>query len=921
MSSLKDQISSIQNNPLPNDKILLHLNKSLANVNTNKNCLIQYSLKEPERVYRGDTITLYKAFLNVRGQDSMTINIREDITQTLKLCYYIPDDTRTNIMFDKTLSQNVVGAERAKQYNPAPSCNFSCQYDLEGPNSYHSFDYTHPFNTKYHSPQGAPRIMGCIMDYGGSGIAGTAPDVTNDKITTAFFDSNTAKIAIKAGNYSVDAIAEIITEQLNGQRLVEDKTGNIFFNSSVDDNQFKFNSTFERFGLTGLVKVLFQENIITLNPWGKSDLYKQSNDYIGDIDLNDVTKYENRSFFDLSTFNRIKERAETFYNDPTNQNLYTVDNGPGNPKGLNVFELTRPRSITKNFVETESLPQFENYLSFGNEGDSDYSTCMAGSRSEDTTYDTILYPTSILGSTFGIDIFKEIWNNGRVNEGYVINPMVETTNFGNVTDPDTKTGIKQVLGCINMTTIFNLVKGGDGLTSTQCTQKEEFDPIFQSLKVNEDYRTIGTKSFMLSFNSGKVNRFSFSNFHEPQRIPTYSQANDSDLPVSTTQSSGSPSTKIFIEDPNYTENNLWYFAERKIKKENREDIGQGADYNKLKYNIESSSGVQIMSFDYDAVQATDKYKDIVSRKEAIQNDNTKVQEARTYDFLLNFMPHDWWFSTEAEAKTSWSKNLWNQLGFSYNQLGNISGNLEEYHTHHSLQELTITENFDNIKKSKCAGIITHNDASLSLATSLSGLGDEIIPNSNSQSGGFQTFDTVGTLTGSEDTDNNQIKTSYTSTDDKQSSTFIFPPSVQTNFQSINVQANTKFLEAQEFPDLAGGDNYFVIESDIIKRGNARDPKSSKKNIVGFVSKENSVADTLFSTEGLQLNIKQDEILDSFDVRVTNPDGTDVSDSILKNSSGFIFLIERNGQNLGDYEQTSIDLTTNFFKKSLDKNNK
>jgi len=221
--------------------------------------------------------------------------------------------------------------------------------------------------------------------------------------------------------------------------------------------------------------------------------------------------------------------------------------------------------------------------------------------------------------------------------------------------------------------------------------------------------------------------------------------------------------------------------------------------------------------------------------------------------------------------------------------------------------------FDNIKKNKCAGIITHNDASLSLATSLSGLGDEIIPNSNSQSGGFQTFDTVGTLTGAEDTDNNQIKTSYTSTDDKQSSTFIFPPSVQTNFQSINVQANTKFLEAQEFPDLAGGDNYFVIESDIIKRGNARDPKSSKKNIVGFVSKENSVADTLFSTEGLQLNIKQDEILDSFDVRVTNPDGTDVSDSILKNSSGFIFLIERNGQNLGDYEQTSIDLTTEFLQ--------
>ena len=39
-------------------------------------------------------------------------------------------------------------------------------------------------------------------------------------------------------------------------------------------------------------------------------------------------------------------------------------------------------------------------------------------------------------------------------------------------------------------------------------------------------------------------------------------------------------------------------------------------------------------------------------------------------------------------------------------------------------------------------------------------------------------------------------------------------------------------------------------------------------------------------------IKQPMLLDRFHIKVVNPDGTDVSDDILKQNSGFIFVIER-----------------------------
>jgi len=112
------------------------------------------------------------------------------------------------------------------------------------------------------------------------------------------------------------------------------------------------------------------------------------------------------------------------------------------------------------------------------------------------------------------------------------------------------------------------------------------------------------------------------------------------------------------------------------------------------------------------------------------------------------------------------------------------------------------------------------------------------------------------------------------------------------FSQIPILTDYLYFNASSYPNLSANQSYFIIESDIVFN-NYLDAKSSKKTMVALCNRENSTADTLFSVDPIQFIMKEDKLLSTITINVTNPDGTDVSNEILENASGFIFEITRN----------------------------
>jgi hypothetical protein len=302
------------------------------------------------------------------------------------------------------------------------------------------------------------------------------------------------------------------------------------------------------------------------------------------------------------------------------------------------------------------------------------------------------------------------------------------------------------------------------------------------------------------------------------------------------------------------------------------------------YPQDTSSGIYITSWSAQLKKKGKKYLDIYNKRQALLSlpDSEVINQGWkyiAYTNALNMMLHDEAYDNETKAIDDWNTTLWSRLGFTYQQFGKLSANLEQFYTFQNLYRIQNNLGDDAHKEEifNMMGMITHNDANLSMATSLSGLGNSVIP--TDQSLRYQTFGSLGTLEGAS-----------------------FPPfgdggnnlniNIDCPYEDTFLLCTSKYLNAEALPNLTGGKNYFVIESDIILN-NYLDVYSNKKAVVGFISKENSEADTIFSTEGIPFTISNEKILNSIKVRVLNPDGTDTQDDILQKNSAFIFIVERN----------------------------
>lgn len=326
---------------------------------------------------------------------------------------------------------------------------------------------------------------------------------------------------------------------------------------------------------------------------------------------------------------------------------------------------------------------------------------------------------------------------------------------------------------------------------------------------------IGAKNAELTYSGDTQNRFSFAKFHTPNRMQSHSADDVSN------GSSGELITQFIM--------NTVY------------EVTGAAGY----YPCDCSSGISILSFN----------QELIARYSTIyQNlDLTSVSDLAKLYYNRN---EDWFDSSSQFGKTYYEQqSIWFRLGFTYDQLGNISQNVNTYEPYGQ-------------SPTNMTGLMTTNDYYLNQGIEGSGLGYGYKTGTGAP---FQPFSTVNLLASGLHTSN-----------------FTLSHGVAT------IQSQPKYYSANQFPNLQDGKNYYVIHSDIVQN-NYLDPKANDGAIVGIVSFSESALDTIFSEDSIQYPIVQDKLLTQINVRVSYPDGQDVPDSVLSSDSGLIFVHERAAQ--------------------------
>ena len=127
------------------------------------------------------------------------------------------------------------------------------------------------------------------------------------------------------------------------------------------------------------------------------------------------------------------------------------------------------------------------------------------------------------------------------------------------------------------------------------------------------------------------------------------------------------------------------------------------------------------------------------------------------------------------------------------------------------------------------------------------------------------------------------------------------------FNYVFILANSQFFNAETLPDLSNGKNYFLVESDLIQ-SNYLDESTSQRAILGFIDKEFSSNDTIFSSTAIPFTMKQGKIVNTVMINILNADGTKPIDSVLGDSSAFLIMIQRNSNAIFNYlESEEIQL--------------
>ena len=904
------------------EKLLINVNGQNSKLPTNKNGIIKYTLEQPVKLNIGDRVTLIESFVEERGLSIDTISIEEDIEEEIRFLYYSQGDLRNTINVPGSSPFTAYAPDQEFQCFPSlyPDC-FNSKYGVlpEYPDDFQGFlgglgksePYLYPSRNYLYNTQEA------TVDGVGEGFNATTgangqyyymcelfnprpetTDITNPKLwnQNEFTLENGQKpqscwfrpiygqatIKIPAGNYSVSALSDLINNQLNGtstpNKLNVDKMKNkLYSENPLPANENAMNTLPYFNGLNQKTNIKNEIPISEYNPDSLiigEDLHQPYDRRRGDMIVE--MKFNNRitaNRINMTTLRFNENVANPPYADPTT--LPKFENGL--PVAVNqgeeppvigeincgflsassnedrILEGEDDRVIMRRFGTNFylHLDAFQNIfggLPDGDQGkgsyyDLDYS--IGGNDMNQGKWNPKYMPTLA-------EIFSQ--NLGSKGMFFYDQNIVE---YNTIYDGDSQTGSKPYYSTNPLSTrgaeghkfqcLFPVLSSGSG--SNPITDvPNNFGEISQFG---------GTTSFELKYDTASANRFSILNLHEPYKMASRTPDNKSDTNVGGQQATIF-NTPILIDG------------------ENQQITTFKNNYCGI-YPIDSAGGIAVNNFSFSTVKNTKIYKDLVTEINALNTSNAHYQMAREKAIYELFTkPYDEFFDSQSSAEEAWSKTLWNRLGFTYEQLGNVSNNLETIFT---FSTTTAPRDIDpisypvNPRFIKQKGIITHNAFDYTFIPSSSGLGNGNPLSSSSASENPQNYGLRGYTSGGV---YSQLPSGITL-------------GVLGNY--INILANSSPINALNFPSLNNGNNYLVIESDIVKP-NAKDSNSNSTTIVGIMSKQNASNDTIYSVSPVSFIVTEPKLLSTIEVQIKNPDGTLVSDNVVGKNNGFVFQLEK-----------------------------
>ena len=845
------------------DKIILNINGGNSELITNKNSVLKYSLKQPINLEVGDVITCIGAFVEEKGLQQNTISFEEDVEAEMRFMYYKQGDPG-----DELNSGEDVGFCAYPKYFPdlyASTSNdrtkFNLNYITGGGNLYKNAvgdcttagnyggygyinDASAVVNNNYFSqinsgPNGNYYYLMESVKYKKTFSGGTSR-FNNRKTDNLYFRPCYGKktIKVKAGNYSVDSLANIISAQLNGSL----GQNNNEFSDALLDKLYNPN------GVNG--NLLYQtfpyfQNIDTDADSSESDIIGTTGEQAGwQRRVEGLVKELNFSrfnYYECFSFQIINN------NFPTTDRL-VPDKGSKFPNGLTTI------IPTANFdVGGGPVPSYD-YISsadtnYGN-GQETIHFYMNGQGLN------LFYNTTEALNLAGYGQLEGMKDNTANADNPYFFPTLEEFMYTTV-DP--------VYGYIPGTTTNAAITGPyekenryaflDHLMAAQTlfpVKGLRYPGLLGLLPSRQKYA--GTSVAQLSFGDQVSNRFAISNFHE-----FYKLSNLTSDGKASSGFGGQQATKF---------NNPYY----------NDDSNSGPIGNNIKadgtnisavYPIDSSSGVAVNNFDFGLVKDTKVYKDLVAEIQSIDGDTAEFQqliykEQLIYNLLTK--PFDEFFPSVADAEKAWSKSLWARLGFTYNQLGNISENLESYVGTGKVTKSGGGFSYNSKNPIKQKGIITHNSFDFSKIVSSDGLGQG----------------------------NPQISNGTPLQDYRLESYYTGAPlllNLGLSGNLFHLLANSKPINAEELPSLNNGKSYLLIESDLVKP-NFKDTKANWGNLLAVMSKENASNDTIFGADPIDFICTEPRLLTDITIYIKNPDGTLAADDVVGQNSAFLIQITK-----------------------------
>lgn len=908
------------------EKLLINVNGQNSKIQSNKNSIVKYTLEQPVKLEIGDRVTLIESFVEERGLSIDTISFEEDVEEEIRFLYYIQGDCRNTQNGKGASPYNLTNcADQEFQVFPNvypdyadPSTNIDTSVAFTFLESSIAFQNPYCFPNRNYTSHAANEtilsendvldgqicgangqyyyLVECFSPFN-EDPSGNNPfqwTASNSKVKIKQLGQNangvwfrpfygSATIKIPAGNYSVSALSDLINTQLNGSAIANfpniDKLQNKLYNQTND--------------IASSVTIPYFSN---LNTKSTIDDITPDNIYNPDVDIigaDTHQPYQRR---------RGQMLAELYFNCKMTGNR------------LNFPIIRSVPLVVPSVVDESTIPVYANGTSIAlndgsgvlHSGKLPYIEGGFTTISQQLPYspflnatgeaDRYLFRTNGTNFYLHLDAFKTIYGSDDYKGYYYNKDYTDNNTFANGEwsphhFPNLQDIFAQNLGekgkfyfqnnLVNYNVKNYPEEQSKDLTSRmyyttkqdindpkhlkfQCmfpvkSSGDSVDPTSDpSLAITNGTisQFAGTSSFELNYDTSSANRFSILNLHEPYKMASRTPDNKSDTNV------GGQQATIF-NTPTFLFNN-----------QNVIDISQIKFPKCGIYPIDSVGGIAVNNFSFSTVKNTKVYKDLVSTIQSLNTSNGDYQMAREKAiFDLFSKPYEDFFESDTSAKQAWNSTLWSRLGFTYEQLGAVKNNLETIYTFSKAQ--SDTGNFysavTNPRYVKQLGIITHNAFDYTFIPSSSGLGtgnpySNASASQNPQNYGLRAF------------------TSGASTADIAAKTGFLQ-----NY--INILSNSRPINAFNFPSLNNGNNYLVIESDIVKT-NAKDSNSNSTTIVGIMSKQNASNDTIYSVSPTTFIITEPKLLATIEVKIKNPDGTLVSDDVVGKNNGFVFQIER-----------------------------